>query len=164
MLGQQQQQQRKTYLTINHGKVVQGSGEQRKLFSYVEGTLRNIYTKRSQFGKETVVRWFIELEDGAELYSLCLPYSSGVFKSIILSLAGYETLTASTLVRIEPYEGSNGYTKVVVSLDGVKCDWITKQLPPRETVTIGGRTVTDDTKQMELIISFVDKVKERIRK
>ena len=76
----------------------------------------------------------------------------------------YETLTASTLVRIEPYEGSNGYTKVVVSLDGVKCDWITKQLPPRETVTIGGRTVTDDTKQMELIISFVDKVKERIRK
>ena len=163
MLGQQQQQ-RKTYLTINHGKVVQGSGEQRKLFSYVEGTLRNIYTKRSQFGKETVVRWFIELEDGAELYSLCLPYSSGVFKSIILSLAGSETLTASTLVRIKPYEGSNGYTKVVVSLDGVKCDWITKQLPPRETVTIGGRTVTDDTKQMELIISFVDKVKERIRK
>ena len=163
MLGQQQQQ-RKTYLTINHGKVVQGSGEQRKLFSYVEGTLRNIYTKRSQFGKETVVRWFIELEDGAELYSLCLPYSSGVFKSIILSLAGYETLTASTLVRIEPYEGSNGYTKVVVSLDGVKCDWITKQLPPKQTVTIGGRTVTDDTKQMELIISFVDKVKERIRK
>ena len=163
MLGQQQQQ-RKTYLTINHGKVVQGSGEQRKLFSYVEGTLRNIYTKQSQFGKETVVRWFIELEDGAELYCLCLPYSSGVFKSIILSLAGSETLTASTLVRIKPYEGSNGYTKVVVSLDGVKCDWITKQLPPKQTVTIGGRTITDDTKQMELIISFVDKVKERIRK
>ena len=92
------------------------------------------------------------------------PYSSGVFKSIILSLASYENLTTSTPVRIEPYEGRNGYTKVVVYADGIKLDWITKQLPPQEIVTIGGRQVKDDTKQMEYISSLCTTIRERIRK
>ena len=160
----QHQQERKTYLSINHGKVVQGTGESKQLFSYVDGTIQAIYTKRSTFGSEVVTRWYIDLRDGAELYSLCLPYSSGVFKSIILSLAAYRELTASTPVRIEPYEGRNGYTKVVVYADGVKLDWITKQLPSQEIVTIGGKQVKDDSKQMEYISSLCATITERIKK
>ena len=99
-----------------------------------------------------------------KLYSLCLPYSSGVFKSIILSLAADRELTASTPVRIEPYEGRNGYTKVVVYASGVKLDWITKQLPPQETITIGGRQVKDDSKQMEFITSLVQTIQGRLNK
>ena len=98
------------------------------------------------------------------IYSICLPYSSGVFKSIVLSLASDEALSSSTPVRIEPYEGRNGYTKVVVYSDGVKLDWVAKQIPEQETVSVGGRTIKDDTKQMEYIVSIVNQITERINK
>ena len=166
MLGQTttETDSRKIYLSISHGKVIQGTGANKQLFSYVDGTIEAVYQKTSRFGKEVVNRWYIDLRDGAELYSLCLPYSSGVFKSIILSLASDRELTASTPVRIEPYEGRNGYTKVVVYASGVKLDWITKQLPPQETITIGGRQVKDDSKQMEFITSLVQTIQGRLNK
>ena len=156
--------QKRMYLSISHGKVVTGSGADKKSYSYIDGTIEEIYTKRSTFGNEEVVRWFMDIRDGNELYSLCLPYSSGVFKSIVLALASDDTLTSSTPVRIEPYEGRNGYTKVVVYADGVKLDWATKQLPPQQTITIGGRQIRDDTEQMKLICSFVEIIRKRITK
>ena len=158
------QRERKTYLSINHGKVVQGTGEEKQFFAYVDGTIEDIYTRRSVFGGEVVERWYIDIRDGEELYSLCRPYSSGVFKSIVLSLASDEALTSSTPVRIEPYEGSNGYTKVAVYSDGVRLDWLTKQLPPQDTINVGGRQIKDDSKRMELICSLCEKIKERLRK
>lgn len=159
-----QRQERKTYLSITHGKVVQGTGDSKQYYTYIDGSIEAIYTKHSHFGGEDVVRWYIDMRDGEELYSLCLPYSSGVFKSIILSLAAMEDLTNSTPVRIEPYEGKNGYTKVIVFADGIKLDWITKQLPPQEIITIGGKQVKDDSKQMEYISSLCAKITERIKK
>ena len=159
-----QRQERKTYLSITHGKVAQGTGDSKQYYTYIDGCIEAIYTKHSHFGGEDVVRWYIDMRDGEELYSLCLPYSSGVFKSIILSLAADRELTASTPVRIEPYEGRNGYTKVVVYASGVKLDWITKQLPPQETITIGGRQVKDDSKQMEFITSLVQTIQGRLNK
>lgn len=161
MLGQTQSQ-RKIYLSISHGKVTEGTGANKKYYSYIDGSIEDIYTKRSTFGAETVTRWYIDIRDGEELYSLCLPYSSGVFKSIVLALASDDMLTCNTPVRIEPYEGKNGYTKVVVYLDGVKLDWIVKQLPPQGKVTIGGREIKDDSKQMQLINSYVATIRERI--
>lgn len=160
----QQKQERKTYLSISRGKVVKGTGESKQLFSYVDGTIEGIYTKRTQFGGDMVIRWYINIRDGEDLYSLCLPYSSGVFKSIVLSLAAYEELKASTPVRIRPYAGSNGFTKVVVYADGIKLDWISKQLPPQEIVSVGGRQIKNDTKQMEYICSLVDTIQARIKK
>lgn len=154
---------RKTYLSINHGKVIKGSGTSKEEYSYIEGFIEAIYTKRSTFGNEVVVRWFIDIRDGGELYSLCLPYSSGVFKSIILALASDEALTSSTPVRIAPYEGKNGYTKVVVYSDGVKLDWVVKQLPPQQAINIGQNQVKDDSKQMKLICSYVCMIKLRLK-
>lgn len=160
----QNDNRRKIYLSINHGKVIKGSGVAKEEYSYIDGTIEAIYTKRSTFGNEEVVRWFMDIRDGDELYSLCLPYSSGVFKSIVLALASDEALTSSTPVRIEPYEGRNGYTKVVVYSDGVKLDWITKQLPPQKTIKVGGKQIRDDSEQMKLICSFVDILRKRIAK
>ena len=163
MLGQNEKQ-KKTYLTISNGKVVQGTRENKQYFSYVEGTIQAIYKRASTFDNGVVNRWYIDMRDEGELYSLCLPYSSGVFKSIILSLASATGLTASTMIRIKPYEGANGYTKVVVYADGVKLDWISKQLPAQEVVTIGEKQMKDDTKQMEYITSLCDKITERLNK
>lgn len=161
-LGTNTQTERKVYLSISHGKVTQGTGADKQTYSYVDGTIKTIYSKVSTFGNEVVNRWYIDLRDGEQLYSICLPYTSGVFKSIVLSLASCETLSPSTSVRIKPYEGKNGYTKVVVYADGAKLDWITKELPEQEVVQVGTRTIKDDSKQMEYICSLVSKVVERI--
>lgn len=160
----QNTQERKTYLSISNGKVVQGKGEDKQLFSFVEGTLEEIYTRQTSFGGEYVVRWYIDLRDGADLYSLCFPFSSGVFKSIVLSLAASETLTASTTIKIEPYEGRNGFTRVAVFADGAKLGWVTKELPPLQIVTIGGKQIKDDTKRMEFISSLVGRIQNKVRK
>lgn len=154
----------KTFLSIAHGKIVQGTGTSKHLYSYIEGTIKAIYNKSTTFGNDIVKRWYIDMRDGEQLYSICLPYSSGVFKSIVLSLASDEAINSNTPVRIEPYEGKNGYTKVIVYSDGIKLDWVTKQLPEQETITIGGRTIKDDAKQMEFICSIADKIIERIRR
>lgn len=151
----------KIYLSINDGKVVKS--DTREQYSYIEGNLTAIYIKTSTFGREEVNRWFIEMQDGDELYSICLPYSSGVFKSIVLALASDETLEYYTPVRIEPYKGKNGYTKVVVYSNGVKLDWA-GELPPKKSLTIDGEVVTDDRDQMRVITSFVDSIKKRIVK
>lgn len=156
------QPERRTFLSISHGKVTQGTGADKQLYSSVDGTLKAIYSKTSTFGNEVVNRWYIDLRDGEQLYSICLPYNSGVFKSIVLSLASYKSLSTSTPIRIEPYEGRNGYTKVVVYADGTKLDWVTKELPPQETISVGSRTIRDDSKQMEFISSLASQIVERI--
>lgn len=161
-LEQINKQERRTFLSISHGKVTQGTGASKQLYSSVDGTLKAIYSKTSTFGNEVVNRWYIDLRDGEQLYSICLPYNSGVFKSIVLCLASYEALSTSTPIRIEPYEGKNGYTKVVVYADGVKLDWVTKDLPPQETISVGSRTIRDDSKQMEFISSLASQIVERI--
>lgn len=161
MLGQQET--KRIYLSINQGKVASGTGDNKQFFSFVEGCIENIYTKRSTFGNEVVTRWYIDLRDGGDLYSLCLPYSSGVFKSIILSLASYMELTTTTPVKIAPYMGRNGFSKVVVYADGIKLDWVTKQLPQQEVVAVGDKQIKDDTKQMELITSYVSEILKKIR-
>mgnify|MGYP003291432972 CR=1 FL=1 len=63
------QTERKTYLSISHGKVVKGTGADKQLYSYVDGTIEAIYQKRSTFGNEVVNRWHIDLRDGE---SVCL--------------------------------------------------------------------------------------------
>lgn len=134
----------------------------RAYYSSVEGTIENIYTKRSTFNGEEVIRWYIDIRDGRELYTLCLPYTSGVFKSIILSLAGAENLTASTPIRIYPYLGKNGYTKVAVYADGKKLDWVTKELPQQQIIKVGDKELKDNKAQMNFIISLCNKVREKL--
>lgn len=69
----------KHYISISNGKVIIDRGKGKKeSFNYVEGILEGIYTQKRIFGGEEVVRWFIDLRDGTDIYSICLPYSSGV--------------------------------------------------------------------------------------
>ena len=106
--------------------------------------------------------WYIDIKDGTELYSISLPYISGTFKTIILALASDEELTKDKPVVIEPYE-KNGYTKVVVYSDGVKLDWITKELPPLKEIEVAGRKYTDDSERMAFIENLAAKVAGRIK-
>ena len=94
------------------------------------------------------------------------PYASNTFKSIILQLAskeGLESLKNGSTLRIEPYT-KNGYDKVQVWGEGVKLDWVSKQLPPIEETTIGGRRIKDDSKRMAYISSLAEQVKSSLQR
>ena len=164
-LGQiDQDTQRKTYLSISHGKVVHYlSGGDVESFKNVEGRLQDISIKERSFNGKKTPFWYLDLRDGKDLYSLSLPYVSGTFKSIILSIASYKSLSKETTLLIEPYEKGN-YTKVVVYADGTKLDWIVKELPPLKEVVVGENRYTDDTERMNFIKELASQVKERIGK
>ena len=160
---------RKTYLNIKEGAIVRRTPEgTEERYSYVEGRLEAISQKERTFRGEVVVYWYIDLrdEDSGELYSLGFPYASNTFKSIILQLAskeGLECLKNGSIVRIEPYT-KNGYDKVQVWGEGVKLDWVSKQLPPIGETTIGGRRIKDDSKRMAYISSLAEQVKSSLQR
>ena len=155
---------KRIFLSISHGKVVhylQGGGVES--FKNIEGKLQDITIKERTFNGKRTPFWYLDIKDGRELYSLSLPYVSGTFKSIILSLASYESLNKETNILIEPYEKGN-YTKVVVYADGIKLDWVVKELPPLKEIVVGGNTYSDDTERMSFIKELASKVKERVGK
>lgn len=146
------------YLGIRDGKVTAGS----EVYNYVEGAItRRIYKKKSTFGREQVERWYITLEDEGTQYALVLPYESGAFKSIVLSLASDETLRKGSFVRIEPYLSRN-LTKVVTYSDGVKLDWVTKELPAQKVIVVGGKEYRDKSEQMAFIEDIVNNINNKI--
>lgn len=159
---------RKTYLNIKEGAIVKRTPEGgEKRYSYVEGRLEAINQRERTFRGEVVLYWYLELrdDDSGELYSLGFPYASNTFKSIILQLAskgGLESVERGSTLRIEPYS-KNGFDKVQVWGEGVKLDWVTRQLPPIDEKTIGGRRIKDDTQRMAFISSLSEQVKNRIQ-
>lgn len=153
---------KKTYLSITNGKVAQDRGNGTKdFFSYVEGLIQGISQKEKNFNGEMVSRWYLDLKDGEDIYSVCFPYGSGVFKSVVLALASDEALSTSSFVRIEPYE-KNGYTKAVVYSDGVRLDWVVKELPPIKEVEVGQRKVKDDSERMRYICELCSLINKRL--
>jgi hypothetical protein len=160
-LGQVSEKTRKYYLTITEGKIVHSENGKRELYGYVEGSLERIYQLERTFNGEKVLYWYIDIrgEEG-ELYSLALPYKSGTFKSIVLALASEPAIGLST-IKIEPYE-KGGFTKVVTSSNGKRLDWVTKQLPAVETVSIAGQPVKDDTRRMAYISSLVAQINDTL--
>lgn len=154
---------KKIYLSISRGQIVRTTQGGKEFFNFVEGKVEDIYSKVRNFNGTDARFWYVDIQDDEALYSICVPYESGVFVSIILSLASSENI-ASSLVRIEPYIGSNDYTKVRVLEDGVKLPWITADLPPVEDVRVGNKIVKDNSKRMAYIEYLVDSVKKRLGK
>ncbi len=161
MLGANDKKTRKYYLSLSDGKVVHSEGGEKEYYSFVQGTLEKIYKRERNFNGETVLYWYVDIRgEKDELYSVSLPFRSGTFKSIVLSLATVEDISLST-IKIEPYKKGE-FTKVVVYSNGKKLDWITKELPAVEEIKIAGQPVKDDTKRMAYIETLVKKINARI--
>ena len=163
MLGNNDQKRGKiVFLNIKDGKILRRDGLALEEFDFVEGTLEKIYTKEREFNGERVLYWYIPLrDDNGDLFLMGFPYSSGVFKSIILSLANDQNLTPLSTIRIETYY-KDGRTKVSVYDKGNKLNWITKDLPPVLERQVGGRTIKDDTSRMVYISSLVEEISQRL--
>ena len=77
-------------------------------------------------------------------------------------MASDNNITKEKPVVIEPYE-KNGFTKVVVYSEGVKLDWVTKELPPLKEIEVAGKKYTDDRERMAFIENLAEKVADRIK-
>ncbi len=159
MLGTKENKRGKiVFLNVKDGKLIRRDGLVIEEFDFVEGTLEKIYTKEREFNGERVLYWYVPLrDDNGDLYLLGLPYSSGVFKSIVLSLANDDELTALSTIRIETYL-KDGRTKVSVYDQGRKLNWITSELPPVRETQVGGRIIKDDSERMSFIAGLVRKI------
>lgn len=148
--------QSKTFLNVKEGKIYQKD----VAYDYVEGYVKSIEVKDREFRGEVVKYWYINIESqSGELYSLALPYYSGVAKSLFNSLASEDDY--SKLIRIQPYQ-SGDYTKVVVYSNGEKLSWIKSTLPPIEQVKVGDKIVKDESKRMEFIFNLVNQINSKI--
>lgn len=159
MLGTKENKRGKiVFLNVKDGKLIRRDGLVIEEFDFVEGTLEKIYTKEREFNGERVLYWYVPLrDDNGDLYLLGLPYSSGVFKSIVLSLANDPDLTSLSTIRIETYL-KDGRTKVSVYDQGRKLNWITSELPPVRETQVGGRIIKDDSERMSFIAGLVKKI------
>lgn len=162
MLGTNENRREKVYfLNIKDGKILHRDGLIENEYDFIEGNLEKIFTKEREFNGEKTLYWYIILRDEGELVSIGLPYSSGVFKSIVLALASCNTLGLDSKIRIETYL-KDGRTKVVVYNGGKKLDWVTKELPPVPEQMIGGKLVKDDSERMDYIKSLVANITRQL--
>lgn len=154
--------QRKTYLNIKDGKIaVKKPDGAQALYDFIEGSLTGITKQPREFKGETVLYWYFDLEgEGGETYSLGLHYNSGVAKSILNSLASADTLGR---IKIETYQ-KDEYTKASVYNNGEKLSWKYTELPPVETVTVGGKAVKDDSKRMELFEEIASELVNKVNR
>lgn len=153
---------RRTYLSIKQGKVERTENGEKSYYQYVEGRLSTVYKKEREFNGKRVFQWYLEMtDDSGELYCITFPYNSGTFKSIVLSLASDGSLSPESIVRIEPYE-KQGFTKVVVWSEGVRLDWVSRELPPVETINVGGKQYKDESKRMQFIERHLANVLSRL--
>lgn len=153
MLGQAD---KKIYLNITEGKVVRRTERGVLKYDYVEGELERIYPREREFRGEKVPYWYIDLKDKetGDIYSLGLRSSSGVWRSLILSLGSAKHFLLP--VRIAPYRKGE-YDRVSVYLGEDRLDWIS-DLPPVEEVEVNGQRVKTTTKRDEYILSLVEGV------
>jgi len=152
--------QRKTYLNIKDGKIAlkQPNGEL-ALYDSIEGSLVGLRKQPRAFKGETVIYWYIDLQDeDGETYSLSLHYNSGVAKAILNSLASADTLGR---IKIETYL-KNEFTKTLVYNNGEKLSWKYAELPPLEILEVGGKIIKDDSKRMRFFEGIAEEIINKV--
>lgn len=164
-LGQSEPAKRTTFLNIKDGKVYARTPDgQTSVYGYVEGVIKGISVKdRKTAAGAPFKDWFIEMADPdtGDAYTLAIGYRSGVMVSIVLSLAS-DIENVNKTVRIEPYTKGQ-YTNVAVYLDGVKLDWLTRDLPPVEYQEIAGQRIKNDAARLQYVHDLVNRINERLK-
>lgn len=142
------------YLNIKNGKIY----NKETAISCIEGILKGIELRDRIFRGEKVEYWYINIEDDV-IYSLALPYSSGVAKSIFNSLASGDNFSKE--IKIQTYQ-SGEFTKALVYLNGLKLKWKVNELPAVEELIVGSKIIKDDSKRMEFIKDLVTEINNKL--
>lgn len=139
----------------NAGKIVH-----EETYAFVEGTITDIQTKDSDFGKS----WLVTIRDGNEAYILQMDYSGGYSSAFLKALPNVEL---SSKVKISPkmtIEGDKKKTTLFINQHGKAAKhFFTKDhpngLPPMVQKKMKGKIQWDDSEMMEF---FEAMVKEEI--
>ena len=157
MLGQTQS---RIFLNIAEGKIVKRVDQRVEVYDYLEGDLERIYPKERVFRGERVPYWYLDMRDpqSGDLYSLGIRATSGVWRSLILSLGSIDNFLLP--IRINPYRKGD-YDRVSVYSDGKRVDWVS-DLPPVEEIEVQGQRVKSTAKRDQFISRLVDQVNTRL--
>ena len=157
MLGQKD---KRIYLNSAEGKIVKRTDQRVEVYDYLEGDLERIYPKEREFRGEKVPYWYLDMRDSqsGDLYSLGIRASSGVWRSLILSLGSVETFLLP--IKINPYRKGD-YDRVSVYSGEKRLDWVS-DLPPIEEIEVQGQRVKSTAKRDQYISSLVDQVNSRL--
>lgn len=154
MLGQRE---RKTFLNISGGKIVKRTdGGRVQEFDFVEGDLERIYQRDREFRGERVPYWYLDIRDpkSGEIYSLGISASSGVWRSLILSLGSCKNFLLP--IRISPYKKGE-FDRVSVYSGEERLEWVS-DLPPVEEIEVGGQRIKSVQKREEFISGIVRRI------
>lgn len=148
-----------TFLAITGGSFIATSGEHTgEAYTSLDGTLVDIRRGKSNFSKDD--NWLIELADltHPELrYIISLPYTSGVYVSIVQCLrSALDFLNRRTIIKIDTYK-KDGYNKVVVWADGYKLDWYTQEMPIVKRKQ-AGKYAKDFTERMQFVEGLTSEI------
>ena len=105
-------------------------------------------------------RSYVDLRDSktGDLYSLGFGASSGVWRSLILSLGSCTNFLLP--LRISPYRKGD-FDRVSVYSGEDKLEWVS-DLPPVEEIEVGGRRIKSVEKREEFISGIVDRINRTI--
>ena len=114
MLGQTQS---RIFLNIAEGKIVKRVDQRVESYDFLEGELERIYPKEREFRGEKVPYWYLDMRDpqSGDLYSLGISASSGVWRSLILSLGSIDNFLLP--IKINLYRKGD-YDRVSVYSEG----------------------------------------------
>lgn len=157
MLGQTQS---RIFLNIAEGKIVKRVDQRVEVYDYLEGDLERIYPKEREFRGEKVPYWYLDMRDpqSGDLYSLGIRATSGVWRSLILSLGSIDNFLLP--IKINPYRKGD-YDRVSVYSEGKRVDWVS-DLPPVEEIEVQGQRVKSTAKRDQYISKLVDQVNTRL--
>lgn len=157
MLGQTQS---RIFLNIAEGKIVKRVDQRVEPYDFLEGELERIYPKEREFRGEKVPYWYLDMRDpqSGDLYSLGIRASSGVWRSLILSLGSIDNFLLP--IKINLYRKGD-YDRVSVYSEGKRVDWVS-DLPPVEEIEVQGQRVKSTAKRDQFISGLVDQVNTRL--
>lgn len=164
-LGNNEPIKRTTFLNIKDGKVyAKNPNGSLSAYGFVEGVITSIAVKDRRTNAGAPFKdWAIEMNDPdtGDEYTLCISYRSGVMVSLIMSLAS-DLEHVGERVRIEPYMKGQ-YTNIAVYLDGIKLDWLTRDLPPVEYQEVAGQRIRNDAARMQFLHEWVNRINEHLK-
>lgn len=137
--------------TNKNGKLVH-----EEFYDYIDGVITSITTKDGDYGKF----WIITLDDGGQLQTLQMQYSSGFANGFLKALPNVNLAEKVKLIPSTKTEGDKKKSTLFISQHGQPIKWFfTKEtpngLPPLEKKKVKGKEVWDDSEAAEYLEAYV---------
>ena len=171
-MGLNQSQESVIFLSISNGKIVRQVKEKEEksvsrvnkmgrevyelFYDSITGTIKNVTTRESEYGKS----WVVNIESEGKMYKLEFNYSSGYANTFLKALPN---VSFGDLVTLSPkliIDGDKKKSVLFISQDGKGLKhFFTKDnpngLPDLKKIKIKGKESWDDSDRMEFLEQYV---------